>query len=416
MKKKILIVLLFAVIKVEAQTSTFSASDSLFAIGRYKQALKELDTKKESFLLNYKKASIYESIDNFKKAALYYKKALTFKEDYKTKLKLAKSYRSLKQSTKAIKIYEEILEKDSLNLVLKYKLGKLYIITRNPKAAVSTFKYLVNKDATSANYSYYLGLSYALNGQRDPMINSFIDTHEKDTLHFKAISRLAKSYRKLNDMDSMQIYVNRGLAISPNDLDLNKLKINYLVRYRKYEESLPYLLNIDTLYKKETYSMSMLGRVYYNIDSLDIAKKYFKKLSYIDREDFKANTYLGHIAMKEKDYRGAMINYMMATYKGKEKRDEEYYGLATMYYETKKPKEAMNAFENAFKENRRNYKALFQLAKLSDDYYKEKKIAYKHYVKYVENFYENDKDMTAFVKRRIKDIKKEYFLRGESLK
>jgi hypothetical protein len=33
MKKKILIVLLFTILKVEAQTSTFSVSDSLFAKG-----------------------------------------------------------------------------------------------------------------------------------------------------------------------------------------------------------------------------------------------------------------------------------------------------------------------------------------------------------------------------------------------
>jgi hypothetical protein len=67
MKKKILIVLLFTILKVGAQTSTFSTSDSLFAKGRYKLALKKLDEKQPSFLSNYKKAVIYESIDNYKK-------------------------------------------------------------------------------------------------------------------------------------------------------------------------------------------------------------------------------------------------------------------------------------------------------------------------------------------------------------
>ncbi|MGK0329924.1 MAG: uncharacterized membrane protein YciS (DUF1049 family), partial [Polaribacter sp.] len=41
MKKKILIVVLFVIVKVGAQTSTFSVIDSLFAKGRYKLALKE---------------------------------------------------------------------------------------------------------------------------------------------------------------------------------------------------------------------------------------------------------------------------------------------------------------------------------------------------------------------------------------
>ena len=416
MKKKILIVLLFGILKVGAQTSTFSASDSLFAKGRYKLALKELENKPSSFLSNYKKAVIYESIDNYKKTAEFLEKAIVFKDDEKAKLKLAKMYQILKKSKKAVPIYEAILEKDSLNLVLKYKLGKLYLITRNAEKAAITFKYLIRKDDTNANYSYHLGLAYALKGKRDPMMNSFIDTFEKDTLHLKAITRLAKSFKKLKDVDSTQLFVNKGLAISPNDIDLNKLKINQLFREKKYIEAVPLLLNLDTIDKKDTYSKSMLGRTYYNLDSLDQAKKYFKKLSYMDKENYKARTYLGHIALKQKEYRAAQMNYFMATFIGEEKRDEEYYGLATVFYETKKPKQAMRAFEEAFKENRRNYKALYQLAKLSDDYYKDKKIAYKHYIKYIETFYESDEDMANFVRRRIKDIKKEYFLKGETLR
>ena len=74
MKKKILIVLLFTMLKVGAQTSTFSVADILFEKGRYKLALKELENKPSSFLSNYKKAVIYESIDDYKKAAQFQKK------------------------------------------------------------------------------------------------------------------------------------------------------------------------------------------------------------------------------------------------------------------------------------------------------------------------------------------------------
>ncbi|MGK0448740.1 MAG: hypothetical protein ACJA2M_002541, partial [Polaribacter sp.] len=38
------------------------------------------------------------------------------------------------------------------------------------------------------------------------------------------------------------------------------------------------------------------------------------------------------------------------------------------------------------------------------------------YIKYIETFYDTDEDIAAFVRSRIKEIKKEYFLRGESLK
>ena len=416
MKKKILIVLLFAIVKVEAQTSTFAVSDSLFAKGRYKLALKELNKSESSFLSNYKTAIIYESIDNYKKAAYFLEKAIAFKDDEKAKLKLAKNYRALKLSKKAIPIYEEMLAKDSLNLVLQYQLGKLYIINKKPIKAQKTFQYLITQDTTNANYNYHLGLAYALQGKRDPMINSFIATYTKDTTHFNAITRLAKSFNKLKDVDSTQLFVNKGLALQKNHIDLNKLKINQLYRDKKYKESLPYLLNLDTIDKKDTYSTSMLGRMYFKLDSLDKAKLYFKKLSFKDREDFKANTYLGHIAMIQEDYRDAWMNYMIATDKGKNKRDEEYMGLGNVFLKTDKPKQAIKAYEEALKENRRNYKALYQLAKTCDDFYKDKKIAYKHYIKYIETFYDKDDVIAAFVKRRIKDIKKDYFMKGETLK
>jgi tetratricopeptide (TPR) repeat protein len=159
----------------------------------------------------------------------------------------------------------------------------------------------------------------------------------------------------------------------------------------------------------------MLGRTFYNLDSLDQAKKYFKKLYALDRENYKSWTYQGHIALKEKNYKSASLNYRMATFIGKEKRDEEYYGLATVAFETEKPTEAILYFNKAFKENYNNYKALYQLAKISDDYYKDKKIAYKHYLKYMNKFQDNDTVISSFVKRRIQEIKKAYFLKGEKL-
>jgi tetratricopeptide (TPR) repeat protein len=415
MKKSFLIVLLFVVVKVEAQTSTFTIADSLFEKGRYKLSLQELDKNEPTFLSNYKKAVIYESIDDFKKSAEFLEKAIVFKGDEKVTLKLAKTYQRLKVTNKAVKIYEEILAKDSLNLVLKYQLGKLYLNSKDADKAVRIFKYLIDNDALNANYSYQLALAYALKNERDRMINSFIDTYKKDTLHLKAIENLASSFKKLNDIDSTQLFVEKGLVIDKDDINLNRLKINQLFRDEKYKEAIPFLLNLDSIDKKDTYSMSMLGRTYYNLDSLEKAKEYFKKVSRVDREDFKARTYLGHVALKEKDYKAATVNYMMATYIGKEKRDEEYYGLATVYYEKKEPLLAMNNFEKAYAENSNNYKALFQLAKLTDDYYEDKKMGYKLYKKYMRYQYNKDEQMSNFVERRIKDIKNEYFMKGENL-
>uniref|UniRef100_UPI003F6D95E4 tetratricopeptide repeat protein n=1 Tax=Polaribacter sp. TaxID=1920175 RepID=UPI003F6D95E4 len=176
------------------------------------------------------------------------------------------------------------------------------------------------------------------------------------------------------------------------------------------------LLQLDSLEKMEHFTNNMLGKVYYHLEDFKSAQERFKNVIKIDFEDFRALTYLGNIALKEKDYKTAMFRYFMATTVGKEKRDDAYYGLATLNYEQKKPAVAIRYFKKAFEENPRNYKALFQQAKLSDGYYKDKKIAYKLYKHYKSRFFEKDKEMTDFVTNRITSIKKDYFMKGETLK
>ena len=77
--------------------------------------------------------------------------------------------------------------------------------------------------------------------------------------------------------------------------------------------------------------------------------------------------------------------------------------------------QAIDMFKKATIENRNNFKALYQQASMSDDYYKDKKIGYQLYEKYINNFEKRDSVLTNYAKRRIREIKKEYFLKGETL-
>ncbi|WP_299012995.1 tetratricopeptide repeat protein [uncultured Polaribacter sp.] len=416
MKKKILIVVLFVIVKVGAQTPTFSAIDSLVENGRYLIALDKLKAiQPPSFLANYKTALIYESIDNYKQTIAYLEKALRFKENKKASLKLAKAYLRISKSNKAITIYEDLVEKDTSNLILKYQLGKLYLKNRKPKKAIAVFKNLIAKDSLNPHFSYQLGLAYALNRDNNRKMNSFLDVVKKDSTHLKAMTKLASSYFYLKDKDSTYLYINKGLQVNPNHISLNRIKANQLYREKDFKAIVPVLLQLDSLEKMEHFTNNMLGKVYYQKEDYKNAAKRFKNVVKIDTQDFKAYTYLGNIALKEKNYKIARLYYFRATTVGKEKRDDAFYGLATMAYEQKKPQTAIRYFKKAFEENSRNYKALFQLARLSDDYYEDKKIAYKHYKTFKKMFLNRDKEMSDFVESRITAIKKAFFIKGESL-
>ena len=415
MKKKIVLVSILLFVKVEAQTSTFTSIDSLVFKGRYKQALGLLKSQPESFHSLSKTANIYDVLDAYKKAASNYEKALAYKQDYATKLKLAIIYKKQGANKKAINVYESIIDNDADNLLVKYQLGKLYLKTNQLKKAKVVFKELIKKDSQNANYSYQLGNVYALFKKRNLKINSYLDAFRKDNEHLKSIHQLAKSFTKLRDKDSARIFINRGIEISPNHFELNKLKVNRLYLDKKYTKAIQRLRKLDTLNPKEFYVQKMLGRSFFQLKKLDSAKKYFNKALKLDRSDHKSLEYLGDIAAEEKNYKEAESRYLWSVYAGKQPRDRGYYGMGRINLETGKKKLAIRFFKDATKENYKNYRALYQLATTSDDYYQDKKIAFKHYQRYLEKFEKKDSILTDHVKTRIKDIKKLYFLKGEVL-
>lgn len=415
MQRLLIIVFLCSLIKVEAQTSTFSRIDSLVQIGRYKIALNELGKKPSTFDSNKKIASIYDALDNHKKASEYYEKALKLKSDYLTKIKLGKSYKKQKKLVKAITVFEEITNQDPENLLVQYELGKLYLQTKKSEKAQKVFKNLISNDPMNANYSYQLGLVYAQLRKRNLKINNFLNAFRKDSTHIKSIINLAKEFTKLRDKDSASIFIAKGLSVNPNNIDLNKLKINNLYRDKKYKEAVALLRRIDSLEPNNHYTQKMLGKAYYNLIEYEKAKKYLKRAAKLDNEDFKAYTYLGHISLKEKDISNAMYNYGTATFVGKKPRDKEHLGLAKVYYEKKLPKRVIEQYKKAVEENHKNSTALYLLATFSDEYYKDKKIAYNLYKRYLDRFENKNKEHTNFVAQRIKEIKKLSFLKGEEL-
>ncbi|WP_133537881.1 tetratricopeptide repeat protein [Tenacibaculum caenipelagi] len=258
MKKKFLsIALVLEFLKVGAQVSTFKTIDSMVTIGRYQTALSVLQELPATFESTTKMAAIYASIDNHKLASKYYEKALQLQDDYSVKVKLGKSYQKEKKRKKAIKIYEEIALKDIDNLLIQYQLGKLYLQTLQPTKAEKVFKGLIQKDKNNANYHYQLGITYAMLKKRNLKIDSFLEAYENDDEHLPSIHQLALAYTVLRDKDSANIFINRGLIVNPNHVDLNKLQINNLYRKEKYSEAIQLLQKIDSIEPNEHYTQKM---------------------------------------------------------------------------------------------------------------------------------------------------------------
>jgi tetratricopeptide (TPR) repeat protein len=258
-------------------------------------------------------------------------------------------------------------------------------------------------------------LAYAKTNKRNKMIDSFLESYRKDTSHINSIYQLTNCYVALKDRDSTWLFLDKGLLLAPNHINLNKIKVNELYKEKNYLLATTVLNKIDSLEPKDHFTNSMLGKCHYKLEEFKIAKEKFKIATKIDPENFKSHIYLGHIAMVQKEFRLANYHYISATIVGKEKRDEAYYSLAVLNLENNKRSEAITMFKQALKENRKNYKALYQLALTEDSFYKDKKIALEHYKDFIKKFQEKDEDLANYSKRRISEIKKDFFMKNESL-
>ncbi|MDX1830315.1 MAG: tetratricopeptide repeat protein [Lutibacter sp.] len=410
----ITLLLLITVLKTEAQSSVFTFVDNLLLQGNYKKALVLLDKQQPKTIELYNKtANIYETIGNYNKAIEYYKKALLIQEDSKIKVKLGNAYKSAGLISDAILIFEKIIKKDSSNLLVDNSLGKLYLMKNQPKKAEKIYRFLKKKDSLNPNYPYQLAKSLAKQHKNLAMGQSYLDAYDLDTLHFKSIYELAKFFKTLNYKDSTMLFIDKGLKIDSTNVNFIQLKATELYYSKEFKKSLNFLNRLDSLGFESVNTYQMVGMCYYNLKEYNLAEEYYKKALKLDRTNPKILYRLGTLYYEQKKPKLAKIYLFQSIMYGKGDLDKQYFLSGVIAREENNLKLALRLFEDSYKNNRDNYKALFQWAIVSDVFYKNKKIALKLYQNYFNQFKNKDKEITEYVVNRIKEIKKQYFIEGE---
>lgn len=401
------LLILFIAISLQAQTKV----DSILQTGNYLNAIEWLKTQDESATKYNELGNIYYEIGSFNKAINYYLKSEKISPSKGIKSKLAKAYKSNGNTSQAIAYYSKIIKKDSLNYVLLYKLGKLYTKTEQFKEASLIFDKLIAVDPNNANYLYQKALLQTNLYER---ANLFLEVFKLDSLHTKSMYHLANFFRRIRDKDSARLFVNKALQINPYNTKFLPLKINDLYKQKKFEQALKHSLHLDSISKDNVFANQRIGLCYWKLNNYDKAKEHLHLALSYDREEKSTYYYLGLFYKDIKDYKMAKLFFKQAIYHDKPDIDNEHYNLGLIAQIEKKPKEAIKNFKEAFKNNHKNYNALFELALMSDLYYKDKSIALKHYKNYLERFKPSNKENTTYVAKRIKEIEEVLFMKEEN--
>lgn len=409
--KKVFYSIFILVISIQLNAQSI---DSLLIQGNYQRALEILENDTQKTVEKYDRiASIYQSTSNYTKAIEYCKKALEITDVAIIKTKLANVYSLAGLPRKAMELYETIVKQDSTNLLAANNLGKLYLSNSKTNKAKEIFSYLKKKDTLNPNYPYQLAVALGRQKQLFEMGDNYLEAYRRDSLHIKSIYRIARFFKDLKFRDSTMLFIDKGLKIDKNNINFNQMKANALYTSKDYEGSIKYLSRLDSLNYKSVNTYEMFGMSYLNINKDSLAELYFKKALDLEPRNSTILYRLASLNYKQKDIKQAKRNLLWSIFSAKPDLYKQYLLMGIIKKEEGELKEAIVNFEKSFLNNRNNHKSLYELAITSDAYYKDKKIAYKHYKEYIERFEERDKEMTAFVLSRMKDIKQEYFLEGE---
>ncbi len=414
--KKIIITLLFIIITLntEAQSSVFNVVDSLLLKGNYQKALVLLENETPKTTQVFDKiATIYQTVGNYNKAIHYFEKALKIENNEEIKVKLGVAYNSAGLSSKSILIYEEIIKKDTSNLLVVNNLGKLYLAKNKVKEAVQLFRFLNKKDSLNPNYPYQIAQCLAKQNKKSAMGQSYLNAYNIDTLHIKSIYELAKFFKELKYKDSTLLFIDKGLKIDSINLNFLQLKANVLYFSKNYKGAIEYLTKLDSLNFKSVNTYEMFGMCYFNLKEFDLAEHNFKRALKLEPNNSKISYRLGTLYYEKKEFKLAQLYVIQSIMYGRGDLDKQFLLAGVMAKEEFNLKVAINYFRDAVKYNRDNVNALFQLAFASDSYFKDKKIALKHYKDFAIRFGEKNKKLTDYANSRIKQIRKEYFMKGE---
>lgn len=306
MKNHFLYLLLFLAFAHGQQP--FSFQDSLLVFGHHKSQMQWLKNQTPSAETQYKLGLIYFDQAAYYKAVLYFQKAVDQQDKLLYWLKYISALKKLNRYGEVEKALLLLKEKFPENEELEYKLAKAYQAQYKFYKALEAYEYLLQKDSLNINYQFDMGTVFMAQENYSKAIDQFLNVYAQNSTHFKNLYRLAACYQKLKMPDSTYLFIYRGLKIRPDHKNLNRLYINQLRRDNRINAAINVLQKQDSLYPQEFFNKKSLGLCFYNQNQWNIAAEYFKAALKLNPEDYKARTYLGHIALHQKQYQNAFFS------------------------------------------------------------------------------------------------------------
>lgn len=317
----------------------------------FKLAELAIDLQKWEEAIHYLNKAIENDIENTMN--LYYVRATVFE-------KLNKK----KESIKSIKKYLKLNKNDKNALI---KLADLEMGNKNFTSAKHHINQYLSYEPFDKKAKLMLKHCLEHSGEYYSIIEMLEDDLEKDSDNGLILLELSKLFNKVNDNKAEVEYLEKYVAIYPNDVDNIIKLIHYLEDLNEYDKAIHYysliLSNEETMLTKNMLSAYYYrkGQLEYRLNRFKGAKQSYDKAVQYSEDPLVKKWGIGYLHEKSKNY-GQAINTYQIRLEDENDNSELYYKIGILLKKQGELETAISNFEKALEFNKVRSPWHYQLA------------------------------------------------------
>lgn len=274
---------------------------------------RQIEANPEKPELYLERGDLFYELEGFDEAIADYKKVIELDSSrVEAHSKLAQTYLEYDNSRLALLTLEAATYQFPSDIDLLHKLAEYKIILEQNNEAFLTLKRATKLDRFNPRSYYLMGINFEDTDDVEKAIRSYKVAVDKDADFIPALMRLGFLHEEKEDPKAIQ-YFDAAISAEPDNFRAHLAKGNNLGQQGKFNEAIEVFKGITNQGGvQQSAAFFNIGLSYFQLDSLNEAKKHFEITTSVDPTYGLAYFFLGEIAKGQDDIETAKKFYQQA--------------------------------------------------------------------------------------------------------
>lgn len=300
--------------------------------------------------------------------------------------------------------YSKILKLDSLNAIAMSSLGSLYEKELNYVKAREYYGRLIEIDTSNSYYFKRNGYLALRVDKPLEALHHFSRAYRLNDKDLEVIDMMCSIYLALGAFEPIEGLLREGLSLDSKNIKLLQTKARLMQKLKDHEAVVEAIEKTMVQGDTSDYYQMMVGVAYLKIDSVDKAFEHLSAIVKRGEDSEHTHHYLGLAYIEKEELDSSVVHLEKAAKMGiSEKMGIYHADLANVKQMQYQYKDAIRHYEEAFSYSNKA-EHLFHIARNSDLYYKDKRIANKYYKRYLATGNEKFKQYTLDRMKQLREI------------